>query len=170
MYKFKIADIKFSHLLQNLMNDTFTQAYENIHTEENIKKYINKNFTTKLVSGILSSKTAICTIAFKEKFPVGFYILKDKECPFNINNTSIELKQLYILKSEYNMGLGKELFTSAVHVTKNLNKKYIWLTVSDKNIQAKSFYEKAGFKKIGIAKKISVGTDILSSSVMIYKI
>jgi len=102
--------------------------------------------------------------------PVGFFILKDKECPFNINNTSLELQQLYILKSVYNTGLGKELFTNVIHITKTLSKSYIWLTVTDSNNKARSFYEKKGFKKLGIGKEISVGTDTLSSSVMIYKL
>ena len=170
MYIFKKADITFLDILQNLMKDTFIQAYENIHSEENIVRYLNKNVTTKLVSTILSSETFSCTIVFKRNKPLGFFILKDKECPFNINNTSLELKQLYILKSEYNIGLGKELFTNAVKITKTLSKKYIWITVSDSNIQAKSFYEKTGFKKLGRSNKISVGTDTLSSTVMIYKI
>lgn len=170
MYIFKKADITFLDILQNLMKDTFIQAYENIHSEENIVRYLNKNVTTKLVSTILSSETFSCTIVFKRNKPLGFFILKDKECPFNINNTSLELKQLYILKSEYNIGLGKVLFTNAVKITKTLSKKYIWITVSDSNIQAKSFYEKTGFKKLGRSNKISVGTDTLSSTVMIYKI
>lgn len=170
MYIFKKADITFLDILQNLMKDTFIQAYENIHSEENIERYLNKNVTTKLVSTILSSETFTCTIAFKGNKPLGFFILKDKQCPFNVNNTSLELKQLYILKSEYNLGLGKKLFTNAVQITKMLSKKYIWITVSNSNIQAKFFYEKTGFKKLGKGNKISVGTDTLSSTVMIYKI
>ena len=168
MYIFKKVDVTFLDVLKKLMKDTFIQAYENIHAKENIERYLKKNVTTTLVLRILSSETSICTIAFKGEKALGFFILKDKECPFNINNTSLELKQLYILKSEYNIGLGKELFTNAVHISKTLAKKYIWLTVSNSNIQAKSFYKKTGFKKLGRGKKISVGTDTLSSTVMIY--
>ena len=170
MYELKKADLESTNLLKQLMIDTFKQAYEDMHTKENIEEYCNKNFIDKSVEDILSSDLFTCTIAFNVDFPVGFLILKDEECPARIDGSSLELQQLYILKSEYKKGLGKQLFKNMIKISKSKSKQYIWLYVSDTNKRAVSFYNSIGFRKIGTGKDISVGTDNLTSSVMVYKI
>jgi len=170
MYTLQKAGIESLNILTDLMKNTFIQAYQDIHTKENIEAYCSENFTNEIATNILSSLMYTCIIAFKESVPLGFFILKDKECPYKLNYESLELQQLYILKSEYNTRLGKRLFLHAMKIAQNSSKKYLWLCVSDTNNRALSFYKKMGFKKIGPGKDLIVGTHKLSSSIMTYQL
>lgn len=170
MYLLKKVDLELLNVFKKLMLDTYKQAYIGMHTKENIENYCNKNFTEENIKNILSSDIYTCIVAFKEDLPVGFFILKEKSCPVEVDGFSIELQQLYILKSEYNKGLGKLLFSSIIDILKKNSVQFLWLYVSNTNERAISFYKKIGFEIIGIGKELIVGTDILSSSIMTYKV
>lgn len=170
MYVLKKASLESVDILRKLMISTYKQAYKKMHTKENIELYCNKNFTKESVKSKLFSEVYICMLAFKKDSPVGFCILKDSFCPVDINGSSLELQQLYILKNEYNNGLGKQLFTQAVKIAKEKYKEYLWLYVSDTNEKALSFYDSMGLNKVGIGKKFKVGEEIVTSSIMAYKL
>ena len=170
MYKLQKVGIESLNILTHLMKTTFIQAYEDIHTKENIEAYCSENFTNKIATNILSTHMYTCIIAFKQNVPLGFFILKDKECPYKLNHTSLELQQLYILKAEYNTGLGKRLFLHAMKIAQNSSKKYLWLCVSNTNNRALCFYKKMGFEKTGVGKDLRIGTHKLSSSIMTYQL
>ena len=83
-----------------------------------------------------------------------------------LDGESSELKQIYILSSEYGTGLGKFLFESASEVARNAGRKWLWLSVSDINYRAQAFYKKLDFQSIGPGSAFEVGTDQLSSTIM----
>jgi ribosomal protein S18 acetylase RimI-like enzyme len=61
----------------------------------------------------------------------------------------MKLERLYLLKSFYSSGLGRELFEFNLTIARKLNQKGVWLMVWEGNERAIRFYEKAGFLKIG---------------------
>ena len=52
-------------------------------------------------------------------------------------------------------------------IVRDLNKEWIWLCVSDLNFRAQRFYQKMNFEKIGKGPILTVGTDQLTSSIML---
>lgn len=146
--------------------ETFRQAYENVHTPENIDTYCAENFTVEQAKTQLYQKQIMCKIAYKDQSPVGFYTLNFKACPFSLGGSSAELKQIYILKREFGTGLGRELFDDAVDTFKVQNIEWMWLSVSDWNTRAQDFYKKLEFEKLGCGPTFEVGTDRLPSSIL----
>jgi diamine N-acetyltransferase len=168
MYDLHQADIKCIEILTKLWIDTFKQAYKDVHTIENLDAYCSANFHHKTATQILSDKDTICKITYKNNKPVGFYIVKHHQCPVEIEGTSSELKQVYILASEYGTGLGKMLFEGAAYEIQKVESKLIWLCVANNNYRAQNFYKKYDFQPIGIGPIFNVGTDQLESTIMVH--
>ena len=166
MYAFRKVGVESVDTLVHLWVETFTQAYRNMHSPENIRAYCSKNYSKEEATVVLSCDQFNCIIAYSENVPVGYYILKHQQCPTQLDGSSSELKQIYILSSEYGAGLGRMLFEHAFDVVRQASYKWIWLCVSDSNYRALRFYKKLNFEPIAPGPILVVGTDRLSSTIM----
>ena len=166
MYTVRQVGIEATDELIHLWVATFTQAYRDVHSAENIRAYCTKHYSTAAATSILSGDQYDCSIAYRENHPVGYYTLNHQQCPAPLDEASCELKQIYILSSEYGNGLGKHLFHQAVELARQASYRWIWLCVSDANKRAQRFYQKLGFKLLSPGPTLEVGTDHLSSTIM----
>ena len=72
MYEFENASLSDATLLSHLWIETFTQAYVDVHTPENIEAYCSENFTLKQAKAVLSDQKTKCVLARKSAKTVGF--------------------------------------------------------------------------------------------------
>ncbi|MEO1299645.1 MAG: GNAT family N-acetyltransferase [Cyanobacteria bacterium J06636_16] len=142
------------------------QAYGDVHSPENIRTYCAKNYSVEAAIATLSSEQPTCKIAYRENLPVGYYILKYQQCPTHLDGNSCELKQIYILPSEYGKSLGQMLFEHACKVAREASSSWMWLCVSDLNCRAQKFYKKLDFKPVASGTILEIGTDQLPSTIM----
>lgn len=170
MYQFRISDRESSDELSRLSVATFTQAYAGVHSAENIRAYCADNLAPAATEAILSSDRYACCIAYRDAEPVGFYVLTHYPCPIELNGDSSELKQLYISSSEYGTGLGLSLLKNAAVAARDSGRSWLWLSVSDINYRAQTFYRKLGFDSIGPGPILKVGRDRLSSTLMVCRL
>ena len=159
-------NVGFAHRLVELWTTTFEQAYKSVHSKENIRAYCESNYTVSAAEAALSDPKVICKVAFKDRTALGFYLVKHNECPVKLRGNSSELKQIYVLASEYGSGIGKLLFDDAIHCIQGAGRSWVWLIVSDLNYRAKSFYQKLSFKQLGTGPVIEIGSDPLTSTIM----
>ena len=170
MFRFQRVHSEWSHELVRLWVETFTQAYKDMHSPENIQAYCAKHYSIEAAIDVLSHDENICLVAYKEAHPVGFYILKHHRCPLKLDGESSELKQIYIFSREYGSGLGASLLEHAFEVARHAGRTWLWLCVSDTNHRAQSFYKKFGFNAIGPGPTLEVGTDRLASTLLVCKL
>jgi len=166
VYRINIASIESASILSKLWKDTFSQAYKDVHTPENIQAYCTINFSIEMAISELKNNKVICKIATLDDDAVGFYLLKEHDCPVPLDGSSTELKQIYILSNHFGKGLGKMLFEDAMQSIKQNGRGHVWLCVSDINYRAKAFYNKLGFKAVGTGPIFVVGSDRLTSTVL----
>jgi ribosomal protein S18 acetylase RimI-like enzyme len=83
---------------------------------------------------------------------------------------SSELKQIYVLASEYGTGLGRSLYEHAIDTVRAAGSAWVWLNVSDINYRAQAFYSKLGFQKLGVGPVFQVGSERLASSLLARKV
>jgi len=62
---------------------------------------------------------------------------------------SLELQQIYVLKSYKGKGIGKKFMEAAINLARENNLEYVWLGVWKHNYKAIEFYKKKGFEKFG---------------------
>jgi len=166
MLNFEKIGPEFTHLLAELCTETFTQAYEGVHSKQNLEIYCREYYSEKAIEESLSLDNTVAVVAFQEKEPSGFYVLKHHSCPIKLDGQASELKQIYVMSSYYGGGLGRKLFDSSVEQSKIDGSKWLWLCVSDINYQAQTFYKKLGFTQIGEGPTLLVGSDKLTSSIL----
>jgi ribosomal protein S18 acetylase RimI-like enzyme len=157
-------------VLVHLWRETFAQAYAAIHSAENIRAYCDRNYTPAKAIALLSEPQVRCCIALKSGQPVGYCIVNHHACPIPLEGDAAELKQIYILASEYGQGLGKVLFDQAVAIARDTHYTWLWLCVSDLNYRAQAFYRKLDFNPVGPGPILTVGTDQLPSTILARKL
>ncbi|MEM9006627.1 MAG: GNAT family N-acetyltransferase [Cyanobacteria bacterium P01_F01_bin.86] len=165
-YTFRKVGVESAEALAHLAAATFMQAYSDVHSPENIRAYCVQNYSLEAAIATLSSDQFACTIADRENVSVGYYTLKYQQCPTPLGGSSCELKQIYILSSEYGAGLGRRLFEHACEVARETGAAWLWLCVSDRNYRAKKFYQKLNFEPVTSGPILMVGTDQLPSTIM----
>ncbi|MGD1904537.1 MAG: GNAT family N-acetyltransferase [Leptolyngbyaceae cyanobacterium] len=170
MVDLKRVGVESAEILVHLWRETFTQAYGEVHSAENIHAYCDRNYTPAKAIALLSDPQVHCCTAFRQGKPVGYCIVNPHPCPIPLEGDAAELKQIYILASEYGQGLGKTLFDQAVEIARDAHCTWLWLCVSDLNYRAQAFYRKLDFKPIGSGPVLTVGTDRLPSTILIRKL
>ena len=170
MFELQVVGTENSDQLVKLWVETFKQAYEDVHSPEDIAAYCAANFTSDSASRELSSPQIVCCIGSIENDPRGFYLVKHHSCPIAIDSDSSELKQIYVLATEYGNGLGRSLYEHAIECIRAAGSGSVWLSVSDINYRAQAFYKKLGFDKLGRGPILKVGSERLTSSIMAYKL
>ena len=159
--------VKHATLLQQLWATTFAAAYDDVHSPENIANYCETNFTLQAAKNALSDPQMICKLAGSETAPLGFYVVRQADCPANAPSPAFELKQIYLMADAYGTGIGKALFEDAVAEVRRRGAKCMWLSVSDKNLRAQRFYQKLRFVPAGRGPDFHVGTDLLTSQALV---
>ena len=153
--------------LAEILKSTFVDAYRDEHKKENIETYCSQHYSICALEKIIANPAYDIFFANKAGKGVGVLVVHHHNCPLRLELKSSELKQLYVLSSEYGTGLGKHLMEQSFKLARDSNNDWMWLCVSDLNYRAQRFYQKMNFKKIGEGPILEVGTDRLASSIML---
>lgn len=162
----KIIGTESANILSSLWQRTFQEAYFDIHSQEDIEQYCHDNYSPAAALELLDDPAVLCKLAYRQQTPIGLYILKQQDCPLVSECDAIELKQLYLLSSEYGRGLANVMFHDLLKTARMQNIGTIWLSVSDKNRRAQAYYSKLGFQRLGKGPTFQVGNDRLISSIL----
>ncbi|WP_286677870.1 N-acetyltransferase [Candidatus Aquicultor secundus] len=76
----------------------------------------------------------------------------------------MELERLYLLHDSIGRGLGSALMSECIEESRRSARKSMWLQVWERNERAIGFYEKWGFKGVGVRSKElgnSTGKDLV---------
>ena len=160
------VDGGFAQQLVALWARTFEDAYKGVHSDENIRAYCQANYTVEAAETLLSDPRIICAVAFSDRSALGFHLVKHHACPLPLAKDSSELKQIYLLAGAYGSGVGRALFEDAVQCVRDAGRSCVWLSVSDRNRRAQSFYRKLAFKPLAAGPVFEVGSDRLTSTIM----
>ncbi|QKX07097.1 GNAT family N-acetyltransferase [Aquimarina sp. TRL1] len=125
---------------------TFEDTYGSLNTPENMKIYLEKNFSKKQLLKELDNPDS------------KFYFLEEQEkvlgyLKINVGSSqteycldeALEVERIYILSIYQGRGYGSKLLDKAVEIAKTAGVKNIWLGVWEKNLKAINFYQKNGF-------------------------
>ena len=133
-----------------LAKTTFRESHGHSAPEEDLEKYIERNFTRDNFRKEIEDPKNV------------FYLLRDNneiigysKIIFNMPINAIEepsitkLERIYFLEKFHGKGYAKQLFDFNVAVAKENKQKGIWLYVWVENNRAIEFYKKQGFEIVG---------------------
>lgn len=144
------ATLKDAALLTFIGKKSFVEAHGRSAPENDIKTYVNKNFTEKKFKEELEDSNNIFNIIYFNKEAVGYskiiFDFEHSNIPFK-NVTKLE--RLYLIEGFHGNKLGFKLFNFNLNTSKKHNQSGMWLYVWVENHKAINFYKKIGFKIIG---------------------
>ena len=137
----------------NIGRVAVTEAHIESTTAENMKAYIDRNYSDDAIKEELTDPVNIYHIVHYNGKPVGFskIILNAVHTDIAAKNVT-KLDRIYVLKEYYNLKLGFELLKFNIRLAENNNQSGLWLYTWVGNTRAINFYLKTGFKIIGSHK------------------
>ena len=135
------ATINDIELIRELTFKVWPQTYSSIISKEQIDYMLEMMYSNKSLA-LQMAEGSQFIIVQDTKRPVGFASYK----PVAIN--IYKLDKIYILQTQQGKGIGKFVIDYILQQIKDRGAESLQLQVNRNNINAKSFYEKIGFRII----------------------
>ena len=135
-------------LLQDISQHTFRDTYGHANTDQNMADYLKMYFNVERLTAELKHEEIYFYFAKKMGTILGYLKLNTRKSQTEIKDEAgLEIERIYVLPEAKGSGIGRRLCDEAVALAKQLQKKYVWLGVWEKNPKAIAFYEKYGFRE-----------------------
>ena len=140
------ASIEDVATLQIIGRQTFFKTFAASNTEEDMKKYLDDNFTVEKITGELSNPDSHFFIAWEGSEAIGYLKVNEGNAQTELqDDLSLEIERIYVLSAFHGKKIGQILYEKALAIAQALKKQSIWLGVWEENLRAIKFYEKNGF-------------------------
>lgn len=137
------SDVK---TLQTIGKQTFFETFAADNTEEDMEKYLEKNFTVEKITKELNNPESTFFIAWQDTDAIGYLKLNTGAAQTELqDDTALEIERIYVKSDYHGKKIGQILYDKALETANAQHKKSIWLGVWEENLRAIKFYEKNGF-------------------------
>jgi ribosomal protein S18 acetylase RimI-like enzyme len=133
--------------LRKIGKQTFIETFSGANTEENMRIYLEKSFSTEVLKAELNDKNSEIYFADNANETIGYVKLNfgSSQTELKDKNT-MEIERIYVSKELHGKKVGQILYDKAMEVAGKRNADFVWLGVWEKNLRAISFYKKNGFE------------------------
>lgn len=168
----KKASIQDVEKLQAISRQTFSEAFAEVNSEENMTKYLDESFATEKLTKELNNPSSYFYFAVLDKKVIGYLKLNTKDAQTEKQELdALEVQRIYVAKEFYGKKVAQALYAQAEQTAQELKASYMWLGVWEENFRASSFYTKNGFVQFD-THIFRVGddeqTDLLMKKVLIH--
>lgn len=138
-----VNDIK---QLQIIGRQTFSETFEAGNTAENMKAYLEEEFSTEKLTEELNNQNAEFYFAILDNLVIGYLKLNFGQSQTELkDDKALEIERIYVSKEFHGKNVGQVLYEKALQIANQKNADYIWLGVWKENPRAINFYKKNGF-------------------------
>jgi GNAT superfamily N-acetyltransferase len=129
--------------------------------------YLEQTFRPELQAAELGDSACVVWIAEdRAGTPIGYAMLwRDSRVDVVDAEHPAEIQRIYAERSHHGRGVGHALMRACVEQARAWGADVLWLAVWQKNPRAIAFYEKNGFRRVGV-KTFQLGTDLQHDYVM----
>jgi ribosomal protein S18 acetylase RimI-like enzyme len=136
--------------LQIIGRQTFYETFSAGNTGENMRKYLDEEFTTEKLTAELNNKNSEFYFAINDTNVIGYLKLNSGQSQTELkDDKAVEIERIYVLKAYHGKNVGQLLCEKAIQTAKQKNADYVWLGVWEENPRAINFYRKNGFIAFG---------------------
>ena len=135
-----------------------------------MKEYMDRAFNpAQLMVELENQRSEFYFVTELEK-KVGYIKMNQSGAQSDLqDDNSIEIERIYVDASCQGKGLGTMLLNHAKERAEELNLRYIWLGVWEKNKDAIRFYERHGFEAVS-SHEFKMGDDVQTDILMKYDV
>lgn len=153
-------------LLADMGRRTFYDTFAEQNTPEDMDLYLSATFSPEKQASEIKDPKSLFLILVVDDKAVGFARLMAYNTEEAISGARpMELQRIYVQQEHIGKGAGAELMKAAIRETKERGFDCLWLGVWEKNERAQKFYEKWGFKKVGV-HAFMLGRDLQNDFIM----
>jgi len=139
-----------ARVLAELGARTFQDAFAGENTAEDMAAYVASAFNMRQQIAELNDPASTFLLAEVGDIVVGYAKLHAGEAAGAVEGTKpIELVRLYASQEWLGRGVGQALMHACLGEARAAGYETIWLGVWERNMRAKSFYEKWDFRAVG---------------------
>lgn len=132
--------------LQKIGRQTFFETFSAGNTEEDMKKYLDEEFTTEKLTAELKEPNSEFYFATLDGEVIAYLKLNFGQSQTELkDDEALEIERIYVRKEFHGKQVGQLLYNKAIERARQINADYVWLGVWEKNPRAISFYRKNGF-------------------------
>lgn len=155
MYKIRYADITDAEIMGEIHSRSWKAAYKNIVPDSILNKISAEN-RQKYFEKVLSERIEENVLIYADDKAVGLMCIgKCRDIDQGIGCG--EIWGIYLLPEYWNRGIGTYLINWGLNELKNRKFRKVTLWVLEENLNARTFYEKMGFRHDGTIKEIFLG-------------
>ncbi|WP_247644932.1 GNAT family N-acetyltransferase [Bifidobacterium pseudolongum] len=136
--------------IRDLSIATFAETFASLNTEEDMKQYNERHFSTDELQREINNPDSTFMVAKVDGVPAGYMKVNvgDAQTEKMLGNR-MEVQRLYILRQYKRNGLGARFMHTAFDMARAQGKSVIWLGVWEHNDAAIAFYKRMGFVQFG---------------------
>jgi diamine N-acetyltransferase len=149
--RMRIADARDAALVADLSRRTFYEAFAQHNTEENMRLYMEEQFTREMQMAEVQAPGRIFILAYAGEELAGYASMRvSAEKPKGLEREkAIEIVQVYSEQRMIGKGVGPALMQACLDQARDLGYQWVWLGVWEHNHRAQAFYAKWGFERFG---------------------
>lgn len=134
--------------LQKIGKLTFSETFASENSEEDMKEYLERGFSTEKLKSELTDQNAEFYFAQLDQNVIGYLKVNVGQSQTEMkDHNALEIERIYVLREFHGKKVGQILYDKAIELAKAKNVAYVWLGVWEQNPRAIRFYEKNGFVK-----------------------
>jgi GNAT superfamily N-acetyltransferase len=148
--RIRIAGAGDAEMIADLARRTFYESFAAVNTEENMRIYLEEQYTREKAMAEVVAPGRIYILAYLGDEVAGYASLREAEPPRGLEGEkTIEIGQLYAEQRLIGKGVGAFLMQACLDIAKERGRDWVWLGVWTQNHRAKAFYSKWGFEPFG---------------------
>jgi ribosomal protein S18 acetylase RimI-like enzyme len=165
-YEIRQAGVADAALLCDFGARAFQDTFGAANTPENMKHYVDTNFTVDRLHQELTDKASVFLTAYNGPALAGYVKLRTGHEPEALQQKrALEIERIYADHAYLGKRVGLALMHAALRHARQHKFQVVWLGVWEHNIKARSFYEKFGFETFG-THVFMLGTDAQTDLLM----
>lgn len=144
------ASMEDIEVLVDLGARTFRDAYATESDPQEMEDYISSNFTYAQIAEQIKDSSSTFLLAYIGSMPAGYARLRIGPAPGCVRGPQpVELARLYLDQRLIGRGHGAALMRACLNEAERLGCQTMWLGLWERNVRARLFYERWGFRETG---------------------
>ena len=136
--------------LAELARATFTIAFGERNTPENLALYVDESFSLATIEEELADPASTFIWAEQTGIPAGYAKLRRGPSSACVSGPKpVELERIYANSDLIGAGVGKTLLHTSIKIAQSEGFQTLWLGVWEENERAIEFYHRQGFVDVG---------------------
>ena len=145
---YRQAEIDDAPAIDRVFRESFCDTFAHLYRPQDLEAFLSV-FTLDAWRSELSDERFAFRVTEADGHVVGYVKLGPPALPVEAKGSSVELRQLYLLKQWHGVGIAKTLMDWAIDEARARGGAELYLTVYTDNERARRLYERYGFVEVG---------------------